>query len=551
MKELVSYIRYCHRSFVGWALLLAIDALSMSSRLMVPVVFGLVVGEVAKTQCVTKTTQLYVAALLTCRSLMVALEFFSECLGQRVFGRLELAMRCEFWDRLVLLPQEKFLQVEEGVWAERISSDVRRIVEGFRVCYRSLLSFFVFFVFSASVMIFERAYLALAFAFACIIFIYITQKTEPQIAGCARKMREAMYVRYTALLDNLALHSTLKVFGREGGFSCQLKDKMAKATCAEIDMMISYARFKTWLISVSVIIESGVLLSCLYYYWSGRLQIGSLVAIVMLTGQICMGLYELMQGYPQVSTGKESFASLQSLFGCDDAGKPINRPLAAEPGVLVSLEAMSFGYGSKMLFQGVNLKVHKGEFVCIIGRNGAGKSTLGKLMMGAFDPTEGRVARCQIRQAEVPQRVVIFKDSVFENIRLGDLSVDRGRVVEMLKMLCMDSRMGIDQVVNGKLLSGGEGQLIGIARAMVRDPDFVVMDELCNNLDVAAKCLVATAIERIKGKCTIVMITHDLDAAMNADSVYVIDDGNLVAVHADEKRTRLENAKRILMKTSR
>lgn len=548
MREIIVYIRYCCRSFSGALLLLAIDMLSISSRLMVPVVFGFVVGEVAKTQRFTKTALLFVSFLLICRGVMIVLEFASECLGQKVFSRLELEMRRGFWDKLILLPQGRFLQVEEGVWAEKISGDVRRIVEGFRVCFRSIVSFLAFLFVSATIMIIERAYLVLAFAFSFIIFIFITRVMEPRITAYAKAMREAMYLKYTALLDNLALHLTLKVFGGMDRFTCQLKDKMAKATYAENDMMISYVRFKTSLMSVVVLVESCVLLSCLYYYWSGRLQIGSVVAIVMLTGQICMGLYELMQGYPQIATGKESFVSLQSLLDYDGGEEPLRLEPEVESDVLVSLESMSFGYGSKTLFHDVNLKVHKGEFVCIIGRNGAGKSTLGKLMMGVIEPICGRVMRCQIRQAEVPQRVVIFKDSIFENIRLGDSSVDKGHVIAILKMLGIDSGMDIDRVVSREVLSGGEGQLIGIARAMIRNPDFVVMDELCNNLDVVAKCLVADAIEKIRGKSTIVMITHDLDAAMSADSVYVIDDGKLVAARAEGNGSRIEEVKHILLK---
>jgi subfamily B ATP-binding cassette protein MsbA len=205
----------------------------------------------------------------------------------------------------------------------------------------------------------------------------------------------------------------------------------------------------------------------------------------------------------------------------------------------------------------INFKCKVGQTVAIVGRSGAGKSTLVGLIPRFFDPTKGRVLidGVDIKKYKilslrkiigiVPQETLLFSGSVKDNIRYGSVSATDEDIVRVAKManaheFIMSLRDKYDSIVGekGARLSGGERQRIAIARAFLRDPKILILDEATSSLDSESERLVQDALEKLmKGRTTFV-IAHRLSTVRFADRVIVLKKAEIVQEGSHEELIR-------------
>jgi subfamily B ATP-binding cassette protein MsbA len=217
----------------------------------------------------------------------------------------------------------------------------------------------------------------------------------------------------------------------------------------------------------------------------------------------------------------------------------------------IVFENVWFSYnGTKngdFILKGINLKVKKGEILAIVGPSGAGKSTLVDLIPRFYDPTEGRILidgidlrMIKIKSLRdkigiVTQETILFNDTIRNNIAYGleDCPIDK--IIEAAKAanahdFIMQLPNGYDTVIGerGMKLSGGQRQRISIARALLKNPPILILDEATSNLDAESEILVQEAIERLMQNRTVFVIAHRLSTIRNADRIIVIDNGRIV-----------------------
>jgi ATP-binding cassette, subfamily B, bacterial PglK len=195
----------------------------------------------------------------------------------------------------------------------------------------------------------------------------------------------------------------------------------------------------------------------------------------------------------------------------------------------------------------VSLKIPQGHWVGLIGSTGAGKTTLVDLILGLLAPSSGRIlvdgrnlhdnlAGWQRNIGYVPQTVYLIDDSVRRNVAFGapPAEIDDERVWQALRAAQVDhvvrSLPGeLDAIVgeSGDRLSGGERQRLGIARALYRDPGVLVIDEATANLDPGTEAAIVEAIGKLKGKKTIIVISHRPAFVKGCDCIYMLAKGRL------------------------
>jgi ATP-binding cassette subfamily C protein len=236
-------------------------------------------------------------------------------------------------------------------------------------------------------------------------------------------------------------------------------------------------------------------------------------------------------------------------------------PSAALPGVAdeealpapfrrsLVIEHLSYRYPGALQpsIEDVSLEIPKGHWVALIGPTGAGKTTLADLILGLLVPTSGRIlvdgrdlheniTGWQRNIGYVPQNVYLIDDSIRRNIAFGvpEDEIDDGRVWQALQEAQIDRLVrslpgGLNAMIGqqGDRLSGGERQRLGIARALYRDPEVLVIDEATANLDPGTEAAVVEAIGALRGKKTIIAITHRLAFVRNCDCVYMLAQGCL------------------------
>jgi ATP-binding cassette subfamily B protein len=258
--------------------------------------------------------------------------------------------------------------------------------------------------------------------------------------------------------------------------------------------------------------------------------------------------YAVMQG--AMASSERIFQLLDS--DEDDGAAPDHvpapKPLVAEGTVLPAIELtdVQFSYGAEPVLRGVDLSVKVGSTVAIVGATGSGKSTLIKLLTRLYERQSGgiRIDGTEIRDLPLPelrrritvvsQDVILFAGTLAENIAMGK-PYPREQIEAAVQRVGLDRALrrretGLDTVVaeRGANFSAGERQLVAFARALLRDPEILVLDEATAHVDPEAETLIERGVQTLmKGRTTLV-IAHRLSTIRNADAIVVMDKGKIV-----------------------
>lgn len=212
----------------------------------------------------------------------------------------------------------------------------------------------------------------------------------------------------------------------------------------------------------------------------------------------------------------------------------------------IEFKNVSFGYAEKNVIQNLNLTIHKGETIALVGPSGSGKSTIANLVTRFYDVREGEILIDGINIKDiqlksyrklfglVTQDSILFNDSIFHNIALGDESPTKEKVASASQIANADEFIlklpdQFDESVGegGGKLSGGQKQRLSIARAVYKNPPIMVLDEATSALDTQSEKLVQEALEKMMNNRTSIVIAHRLSTIVNADKIIVMENGEI------------------------
>lgn len=224
---------------------------------------------------------------------------------------------------------------------------------------------------------------------------------------------------------------------------------------------------------------------------------------------------------------------------------------------------------ANFLLGGVTFTVHKSKMTAIVGPSGSGKSTIINLLLRLYDIEKGQITidGVDIREFSaksylpkfgyVSQETFIFNETIKENIRFGMENCDEAAIIEAAKLanahdFILETQDGYDTVVGdaGMKLSGGQRQRIAIARAILRKPQIIVLDEATSSLDNISERHVQEAINNISQQATVLTIAHRLSTVQNADKIIVLEQGKIVEIGTHKDLLRSENTYFNLYKNS-
>ncbi|MEM6552387.1 MAG: ABC transporter ATP-binding protein [Planctomycetota bacterium] len=249
-------------------------------------------------------------------------------------------------------------------------------------------------------------------------------------------------------------------------------------------------------------------------------------------------------------TAAKRLLERQDMIETDDAHEPDHLPALPPHRSAVRFEALTFTYpsASTPALNDVNLDVAFGEFVAIVGGNGSGKSTLVSALARLIKPDAGRVlidghdiAQHSLRSvraqlAMVTQKTKLFKGTIADNIAYGRAWSSPEAIAEAARIATADRFIddmpkGYDTPIGegGEGVSGGQAQRICIARAVLRNPAILILDEATSQVDTTSESLIAEAIEQISEGRTMFVIAHRMSTIINADRIVVMDAGRIVA----------------------
>jgi subfamily B ATP-binding cassette protein MsbA len=261
-----------------------------------------------------------------------------------------------------------------------------------------------------------------------------------------------------------------------------------------------------------------------------------------------------------IRKGAASIERIEHLIAEDVSIKEVPNPIILKDfEESLEFKNVSFSYGDKAILQNINLKIEKGKTIALVGSSGAGKSTLADLIPRFHDAVEGEILidgtdikkyslkSLRNQMGIVTQEPILFNDTIANNIALGMDHVSEEQIINAAKIanahnFILTKEKGYNTSVGerGNKLSGGEKQRLTIARAVLKNPPILILDEATSSLDTESEKLVQDAINNLMNNRTSVVIAHRLSTIRHADEIIVLQKGKIVERGTHETLIALE-----------
>jgi ATP-binding cassette subfamily C protein LapB len=357
--------------------------------------------------------------------------------------------------------------------------------------------------------------------------------------------------RQAALIETLTGLETVKALGVEG---------RVQRRWEQVSAYIAHWGARARLLSAASVHATGavtqlavvaVVVAGVYRVGAGELSLGGLIACVILAGRAMAPMTSVAALAASYHRARTALAALDQLMALPVEGAGASGPAGpARPAGGIQFDQVAFAYPGQEdpVLAGVSFTIQPGERVGVIGRTGSGKSTLARLIMGLYAPSAGavRLDGVDARQLDphelrlaigyVPQDPILFSGSLRENLLHGAPGADpaavaRAAAVAGLDELAAGHALGLDLPVGerGEWLSGGQRQAVAAARAVLRDPAILLLDEPSNAMDASSEARLKAGLAGVLEGRTLLVITHRASLLDLVDRLIVLDRGQVVA----------------------
>ena len=461
-------------------------------------------------------------------------------------------IRMEIYDKILSLPLGFFSQEKKGDIIARMSGDVQEVETSITGALDMLIKNPILIVGYFGALIFISWELTLFTVLFAPVMLWI-------MGAVGRKLKEKSLAAQTLWSDTMSqVEETLGGLRVIKAFLAEKKmsDRFENVTDA---MRIKNSQVATRQALAHPVSEFlGTVMIAIVMWFGGSLILREHAPFDAPTFIFYMViLYSVIQPIKDLSKAAygipKGMASMERIDKILDSVNTITDP--AEPKHISGLERsirfdnVSFLYrdGSRKVLDNINLEIQKGKTVAIVGASGAGKSTLVDLIPRFYDVAEGSISidGTDIRDislkslrglmGNVNQDPILFNDTIFNNIAFGVENATMEQVIEAAKIanahdFIMEKEHGYDTNVGdrGVKLSGGQRQRISIARAILKNPPILILDEATAALDTESERSVQEALDRLMSTRTTIAIAHRLSTVRNADEIIVMDEGRIV-----------------------
>lgn len=451
-------------------------------------------------------------------------------------------LRIKIGNQLKNLPLSYFSKHDLSDLAQTIMSDIAKMEHAISHALAQTIAFVLFFILVSIAMLYFNFYLAMAIIIPFIINILILFLTKKVQIKSNTKYYKILRKNSESFQENIELQQEIQSLNLEKEMKEKLYIQMDETEKIHFEVE-SFITALLSLINLLFYIEIGVLILIgSHLFYTNKISLISLISFLLISLKLNEG-------------SLASTLNITELFYIDARVKRlkeiINYPTQKGKDITlksfdIQLTNVSFSYENEQILKDINFVAKQNEITALVGKSGSGKSTLLKLISRLEDYNSGKICIDKIDIKDIStaslfknisivfQDVILFNDTILENIRVGNLNASDEEVIKAAQKACCDefveklpNKYNTLIGENGTSLSSGQRQRISIARAFLKNAKILLLDEISSSLDVDNEIQIQKSLQNLVKEKTVIVISHRIKSIENVDKIVVIDEGKV------------------------
>ncbi len=468
-------------------------------------------------------------------------------------------LRKDLYEKIITQPVAFFEERRVGELTSRITGDVEQLQSVFSITLAEFIRQVVILISGIVIIIYWTPGLSLIMLMTFPAIVVVAMIFGKHIRKLSKKRQDELAVTNTIVEETFQSFYVVKSFANEWYESIRYAGSVDQVVKISLD----YARIRgLFFIFIITILFGGIF----YILWRGAMMVqdgtmeaGDLFSFIIYTGILGGAIASFGTLYTQIVGAIGATERIQEIL---DTPSEVSLIKSNEATVInikgeVIYDNVHFSYPSRKdlhVLKGININIKPGQKIALVGQSGGGKSTIVQLLM-KFYKTDLGMIKIDGRSIEdynitalrnkigiVPQEVILFGGTIRENISYGKPGSSEDEIIHAAKQsnsweFISTFPQGLETIVGdrGIKLSGGQRQRIAIARAILKDPSILILDEATSSLDAESEKLVQDALNNLMQNRTSIIIAHRLSTIRDVDRIYVLDQGKIVeeGTHAE------------------
>ena len=527
---------------------LLLSTVRTAMEIIGPLIIGFILNNYIKVNLEISDFKSIILLLLTYLVIYLLSGWFSNwglISFEKAANNIAFSVQKDVYDHVTKLPISYFDSLPSGNIISRITNDTNKLKMMFQLILADITTSTIMIV-SLYIMILVTNFLVGIMLLILVPVIYLVfRDLRYKTSKYTTSNRTYVGDINSAINENIQNMEIVQAFNKENYIKCEfdIVNEKIFETNLEVSKVNSYGGFR----AIDIIGFIGTVIVLLYFglgkiTGSYAVTIGGMYIAIDYVSKIFDNLKTVVRRFGEV---EQSYASATHIFDLLDLEpmEKLHLDLKYVKGD-VKFEDVYFAYDKEDVLKNINFNVKSGETIAFVGSTGSGKSTIINLILNFYSPRSGKIYidnkdikdidRNSLRKhmAVVLQDAFIFETDIKNNIRLNDTNYTDEEIEKALIDVGGEAlvRRGINQKIleKGNNLSQGEKQLISFARAYIRNPKILILDEATSNIDTETEKIIQKGIERLKQDRTTFIIAHRLSTIKDVDKIIVLNKGKII-----------------------